>query len=74
MSESAKPEGPKNYLIIDRQYRIYYCRYISGYVRAQAKKGNLSIVNLNNMTGININGSDWSDVQEWVQEFRVDVG
>lgn len=59
------------YLIIDEQHRIYKATFLSGYVRSQAKQGNLSVVNLMDTTGMNIDGS-WSDIQEWDPSFKVD--
>jgi len=67
------------YLIIDEQYRIYKSNILSGYVRQQARKGNLSVVNLTTMQGINIAekpyniGPEWSDIQSLPEEFEVDA-
>lgn len=74
---------PRGYLIIDAQCRIYRTPTITGYLRSQARQGNLSIVNLRSMTGMNAstiqsvdNGTaysdDWSDIQEWDSSFRVE--
>jgi len=59
------------YLIIDEQYRIYQSGILSGYVRSQAKKGKLSVVNLSNMEGINTDGS-WSVIQDLPTGFKVE--
>ena len=50
------------YLIIDRDYRISKSEVLSGRLRTDAKRGELSVVNLKTMQGINIDGS-WSDIQ-----------
>ena len=70
------------YLIIDEQYRIYKSKVLSGYVRSQAKNAKLSVVNLNNMTGINSSQwcntvhedslPEWSPVQELPHGFKID--
>jgi hypothetical protein len=59
------------YLFIDKEYRIYQSPILSGYARAQAKQGKLSVVNLNNMTGMNIDGS-WSDIQAMTENFTIE--
>ncbi len=51
------------YLFIDEDYRISKSPILSGRNRALAKQGELSIVNLRTMQGINIDGS-WSDIQD----------
>jgi hypothetical protein len=59
------------YLIIDEQYRIFQSPIMSGYVRAQAKAGKLSVVNLLQMKGINLDGS-WSAIQTLPDDFQID--
>ena len=59
------------YLVIDKEYRIFQSPILSRYVRAQAKDGNLSVVNINNMKGMNLDGS-WSDIQTMTENFTVD--
>jgi hypothetical protein len=59
------------YLVIDKEYRIYQTPILSGYVRAQAHEGNLSVVNLSTMQGMNLDRS-WSDVQQLTENFTVD--
>lgn len=62
------------YLIIDADYRIFQTKVLSGYVRSQARQGNLSVVNLKTMRGINTPqfakeiGEEWSDIPEFVRE------
>ena len=59
------------YLVIDKEYRIYQTQILSGYVRAQAHEGNLSVVNLTTMEGINRDRS-WSRVQDLTENFTVE--
>ena len=59
------------YLVIDKEYRIYQTPVLSGYVRAQAHKGNLSVVNLATMEGMNLDRS-WSKVQDLTENFTVE--
>lgn len=59
------------YLVIDKEYRIYQTPILSGYVRNQAHLGNLSVVNLNNMMGMNQDRS-WSDIQPLTKNFTID--
>lgn len=69
------------YLIIDKEYRIYKSDILSGYVRSQARKGNLSVVNLKTMQGINYQDFDsspygseeLSDIQDWDPSFKVEA-
>jgi len=61
-----------NYLVIDAQYRIYQTNVFSGYLRAQAKAGKLSIVRLLDGKGMNRDGS-WSEIQEWDSSFKVEA-
>jgi len=67
------------YLIIDAEYRIYQSAILTGYIRSQARKGNLSIVDLKVMKGLNAACSEedkketWSPIQEWLPEFKVDA-
>lgn len=73
------------YLIIDREYRIYQSPELSGYVRGQCKRGNLSVVRLysdhskdgllairrsQKAEGMNLDGS-YSEIQQWLPEFKV---
>jgi hypothetical protein len=44
---------------------------MSGYVRAQAKAGKLSVVNLLQMKGINLDGS-WPAIQTLPDDFQID--
>jgi len=59
------------YLIIDEQYRIYKNTILSGRIRNLAKRGELSVVRLSDMKGINTDGS-WSAIQELPAGFEVD--
>lgn len=65
-----------SYLIIDKQYRIFHSDRLTGYLHTQCRRGNLSIVNLKTMKGLNLACSSldaqetWSDIQEWLPEFR----
>ena len=59
------------YLVIDKEYRIYQTQILSGYVRAQALKGNLSVVNLASMEGMNLDRS-WSKIQDLTENFTVE--
>lgn len=49
------------YLIIDEYYAITKTEALSGKLRSMAKAGDLSIVNLNTLEGMNVDGS-WSPV------------
>ncbi len=60
-----------NYLIIDEYYRIYQTKVLSGYIYTQAKKGNLSVVRLRDMKGMNIDGS-WSEINLWDSEAKLE--
>jgi hypothetical protein len=53
-----------SYLIFDKDYGIYTSPFVSGYLRAQCKRGNLSIINTRNLTGMNIDGH-WVDLPIW---------
>lgn len=59
------------FLIVDEQYRVYVTSTISGYVRAQVKKGNLTLINTATMQGMDMEGT-WSDIQPWLPSFRID--
>lgn len=59
------------YLVIDREYRIYQTPVLSGYVRSQAHAGNLSVVNLRTMEGMNLDRS-WSGIQQLTKDFTID--
>lgn len=59
------------YLVIDKEYRIYQTPILSGYVRAQAHEGNLSVVNLAAMKGMNLDRS-WSKIQDLTENFTVE--
>ena len=59
------------YLLIDREHRVFKVNVISGYLRAQAKKGNLMILNPRLMKGMSISGF-WEDIQDWKKEYLVD--
>ena len=52
------------YLIIDAQYRISKTPVLSGYLRTQLKKGNVSVIRLDRLQGMNIDGT-WEDLPEW---------
>lgn len=53
------------YLIIDRDYRLYQNKIFTGYMRAQVKKGNLSVVNIRTMEGMNIDGWTMEKIDDW---------
>ena len=65
------------YLIIDEDYRISKTNIISGNLRSECRKGNISIVDVKNMKGMNALSSiipcglqsefgenEWSDIQD----------
>ena len=62
------------YLVIDEQYRLYKTPIISGALRAECRKGDVSIVNLDTMQGL-AQGDDgydeWQDIQDWMTAMRV---
>ena len=60
------------YLVIDKEYRIYFTSIFNGYLRAQVKKGNLSVLNLMTMQGMNIDGWTMEDIQELPKGYRVE--
>ncbi len=66
------------YLIIDRQYRVYQKDILSGKIRRIAKDGELSVINLKTMEGINRSESpegkreEWSKVQELPDGFEIE--
>lgn len=68
-----------SYLIIDEQYRIFRTDILTGYLHSQCRQGNLSIVNLKTMKGLNCGCSDidaqetWSNIQELGSEFKVEA-
>lgn len=51
------------YLIIDEDYKISKSEVLSGKLRAACKRGEVSIVNVRTMQGMDIDGS-WSDIQD----------
>lgn len=74
------------YLIVDREYRIYKSPVLSGYVRSQVRKGNLSVINLNRLKGMNclklhsdeglqgdFGENEWSYIQDLPEGFEVDA-
>ena len=71
------------YLIIDEDYRLFKSEILSGKVRSMARRGKVSVVNLQNMKGMNClkslseNGlqgefgeNEWSEIQGWGEEFE----
>ena len=52
-----------SYLIIDEDYKISKSDALSGRLRSQCKNGEISIVNLEALEGMNIDGT-WSKIQE----------
>ena len=68
------------YLLIDAQHRVYKSKVVSGYMRAQAKKGNLMVLDIMNpssvfpdrkLRGLSIAG-EWEAIQEWKAEYKID--
>ena len=53
------------YLIFDEQYGIYQAPIFSGYMRAQLMAGRLSVIRLDTMQGMNIDGETWELVPPW---------
>ena len=65
------------YLIIYEEYRIYKHEILTGEMRSKARQGELSVVNLKTMKGMNrvtvsdtgsveyFNNEEWSDIQDW---------
>ena len=75
-----------SYLIIDKEYRIYKSPVLSGYVRSQVRRGDLSVISLSRLKGMNclklhseggLQGdygeNEWSDIQELPEGFKVDA-
>ncbi len=73
------------FLIIDEDYKIYKAPVLSGYVRSEARKGNLSVIDIRRMKGMNClklhseNGfqgdfgeNEWSDIQLLPRGFKID--
>lgn len=52
------------YLIIKSDYSVSQSKILSGYLRAQCKRGNISIIDTRRMRGMNLDGT-WSDVNEF---------
>lgn len=65
-------KGNDMYLIIDEQHRIYRTNKLTKYVKKQTKKGNLSVINIKDMIGMNIDGT-WSEIQKWDGSYTVSL-
>ena len=55
-------------IIIDPEYRVYKTHKVTPQMIDKVMKGNLSILNTDDMTGINIDCT-WSDIQDWQDHF-----
>jgi len=60
------------YLVVDKEYGIYHTAVFNGYLRAQVKKGNLSVLNLRTMQGMNIDGWTMEDIPELPKGYLVE--
>ena len=53
------------YLIIDKDYCVFKTNVISGQSRNALKAGLISIIDVKNMEGMDIDGWSFSKVQDW---------
>jgi len=59
------------YILIDDQFRVYQTPEVTEYQWLQATNGNLSILDLDDMTGLNVDGT-WDDIQEWDSAWTIE--
>lgn len=64
------------YLIIDSQYGIYKTKVLSGRIRSMCRRGEVSVVNLATMQGMNASPifqqeftGDYSDIPQLPEDF-----
>jgi len=59
------------FLIVEKDYRMYYSNKLTRYIRRRCEEGTLSVVNMESLRGMNSNafvseyGAKWSPIHEW---------